>query len=68
MTKPATIPPAAIRGREAAAVYIGCSQETLRYYESEGLIAPRRHGVKGRGLVYLVTELDALLDALPTEK
>lgn len=60
------IKPAAIGGRKAAAAYLGCSRETLRHYEVQGRIVPRRHGAKSRGLVYLIADLDALLASLPT--
>ena len=66
MTSP--IRPAAIGGRKAAAEYLGCSEATLKRYEEDGLIVPRRHGRRQRGLAFLLADLDALLAALPDER
>lgn len=62
----AGISPAAIPTREAAAAYIGCGIDTMRFYEESGLIVPKAHGRSKSGrTVYLVRDLDALLDSLP---
>ena len=45
-----------------AATYIGVSQETIRKFSRAGKLVPRYIGAKP---VYLVADLDALVDAAP---
>ena len=51
--------------RDDAATYIGVSQETIRILTRAGKLAPRYLGPKESKPVYLVADLDALVDAAP---
>ena len=48
-----------------AATYIGVSPQTIRTLTRAGRLVPRYLGAKSTKPVYLVADLDALVDAAP---